>query len=130
MIMYKLLIAVRDKEELSGVRWLISKYSFHVERIDTASHVGDVIDHLVDRDKEELSGVKWLISKYSFPVEKIETASHVGEVIDQLENINPDILCIELDMISEDKWSMLKRHIEKYAKQVIAITAESTFERA
>src|SRR5699024_12276284 len=25
---------------------------------------------------------------------------------------------------------MLKRHIEKYAKQVIAITAESTFERA
>src|SRR5699024_9861068 len=30
----------------------------------------------------------------------------------------------------EDKWSMLKRHIEKYAKQVIAITAESTFERA
>lgn len=85
---------------------------------------------IADRDKEELSGVKWLISKYSFPVEKIETASHVGEVIDQLENINPDILCIELDMISEDKWSMLKRHIEKYAKQVIAITAESTFERA
>lgn len=85
---------------------------------------------IADRDREELLGIKWLISKYSFPIKILKTASHIAEVIDELENESPDILCIELDMISDDKWEMTKSHIGKYAKQVIAITAESTFERA
>ncbi len=85
---------------------------------------------IADRDKEELLGIKWLISKYSFPITTIKMADQIGEVIDELENELPDILCIELDMIPEEKWEMVKTHIHLYAKQVIAITAESTFERA
>ncbi|MDY0406316.1 helix-turn-helix domain-containing protein [Virgibacillus sp. 179-BFC.A HS] len=85
---------------------------------------------IADRDKQELLGIKWLISKYSFPITTIKLADQIGEVIDELENELPDILCIELDMIPEDKWEMVKSHIQLYARQVVAITAESTFERA
>src|SRR5699024_980549 len=83
-----------------------------------------------DRDKQELLGIQWLISKYSFPITTIKLADQIGKVIDELENEIPDILCIELDMIPDEKWEMVKYHIHLYAKQVIAITAEATFERA
>lgn len=83
-----------------------------------------------DRDKQELLGIQWLISKYSFPITTIKLADQIGKVIDELENEIPDILCIELDMIPDEKWEMVKSHIHLYAKQVIAITAEATFERA
>lgn len=83
-----------------------------------------------DRDKQELLGIEWLISKYSFPISTIKLADQVAELVDELENAHPDILCFELDMIPEDKWEMLKSFINQYAGQVIAITAEATFERA
>lgn len=83
-----------------------------------------------DRDRQELHGIQWLISKYSFPIATIKLADQVAEVIDELENERPDILCVELDMIPEDKWEMVKSFIDQYARQVIAITAEATFERA
>jgi YesN/AraC family two-component response regulator len=83
-----------------------------------------------DRDRQELSGIEWLISKYSFPVSTIMLADQVAVLIDELENEQPDILCFELDMIQEDKWEMVKSFINQHAGQVIAITAEATFERA
>lgn len=83
-----------------------------------------------DRDKQELLGIEWLISKYSFPISTIKLANQVAELVNELENTHPDILCFELDMIPEDKWEMVKSFINQYAGQVIAITAEATFERA
>lgn len=83
-----------------------------------------------DRDKQELHGIEWLISKYSFPISTITLAGQVAEVVDELENECPDILCFELDMIPDDKWEMVKSFINQHAGQVIAITAEATFERA
>ena len=85
---------------------------------------------IADRDKQELLGIQWLISKYSFPITSIKLAEQVAEVINELENEIPDILCIELDMVPEDRWGMVKTYINQYSGQVIAITAESTFERA
>lgn len=83
-----------------------------------------------DRDKQELLGIEWLISKYSFPISTIKLAGQVAEVVDELENERPDILCFELDMIPVDKWEMVKSFINQHAGQVIAITAEATYERA
>ncbi|MFD1065990.1 helix-turn-helix domain-containing protein [Oceanobacillus locisalsi] len=85
---------------------------------------------LADRDKEELHGINWLLSKYSFPITNIHLTNHVTDMLAMLENELPDILCIELDMVSEDKWEMVKSFIHQYSGQVIAITAEATFERA
>lgn len=82
-----------------------------------------------DRDKQELLGIEWLISKYSFPISSIKLAGQVAELVDELENEHPDILCFELDMIPTDQWEMVKSFINQYAGQVIAITAEATFER-
>ncbi|MFP3490573.1 AraC family transcriptional regulator, partial [Staphylococcus sp. SIMBA_130] len=63
---------------------------------------------IADRDKQELLGIQWLISKYSFPITSIKLAEQVAEVINELENEIPDILCIELDMVPEDRWEMVK----------------------
>lgn len=85
---------------------------------------------IADRDKEELQGIHWLLSKYSFPINKTRLANQLTDVLTTLENELPDILCIELDMIQEDSWEMVKSFIHRYSGQVIAITAEATFERA
>lgn len=85
---------------------------------------------IFDRDQQEIVGINWLISKYAFPISKIKTGSQISTIVEKLEKEPPDILCIELDMIPEDKWEMVKPYIQDYARQVIAITAEATFERA
>ncbi|WP_168380747.1 AraC family transcriptional regulator [Virgibacillus sp. SK37] len=71
-----------------------------------------------------------MVSKYSFPITKIRLANQITDVIASLEDETPDILCIELDMVTEDRWEMVKSFIHRYSGQVIAITAEATFERA
>ncbi|WP_068675461.1 response regulator transcription factor [Oceanobacillus sp. Castelsardo] len=83
-----------------------------------------------DRDRDELQGVHWLLSKYSFPIERVRLKERISDVLTTLENELPDILIIELDMIPENKWEVVKSFIHRYSKQVIAITAEATFERA
>ncbi len=85
---------------------------------------------LADRDKEELQGIRWLLSKYSFPITNISLTDQITDVLTNLENELPDILCVELDMIPENKWEVVKTFIYRYSGQVIAITAEATFERA
>ncbi|MGA9290669.1 MAG: helix-turn-helix domain-containing protein, partial [Anaerobacillus sp.] len=85
---------------------------------------------IADRDTQELVGLEWLISKYSFPLSHSMTASQFVEVIGVMEKELPDVLCIELDMIPEDKWEMFKTYRDRYVGEVLAITAEPTFERA
>ncbi|UOR10829.1 helix-turn-helix domain-containing protein [Halobacillus amylolyticus] len=85
---------------------------------------------IADRDRQELVGLEWLITKYSFPISHSRLADQLVEVFDVLENELPDVLCIELDMVPEGKWEMVKTFISRYAVEVIAVTAEPTFERA
>ncbi|MFD1020226.1 helix-turn-helix domain-containing protein [Thalassobacillus hwangdonensis] len=85
---------------------------------------------VADRDSQELNGILWLISNYAFPIATQHKAKHTIEFMDVLENKRPRIICLELDMIPKDKWEMVKQHIKNYADQVIAMTAEATFERA
>ncbi len=83
-----------------------------------------------DRDSQELSGLEWLISKYSFPISLFITANHLTEVMTMLERELPDVFFIELDMIPRGKWGLMRTFINRYAGEVIAMTAEPTFERA
>ena len=83
-----------------------------------------------DRDSQELIGLKWLISKYSFPISSVETVNQLTEVMKVLEKELPDILFIELDMVPRDKWNLMKTFIDRYTTEVIAVTAEPTFEKA
>ncbi|WP_226657602.1 helix-turn-helix domain-containing protein [Guptibacillus hwajinpoensis] len=83
-----------------------------------------------DRDSKELLGLKWLISKYSFPISLVKTVNQLTEVMMVLEKELPEILFIELDMIPREKWNLMKTFIDRYTMEVIAVTAEPTFERA
>ncbi|WP_377890927.1 helix-turn-helix domain-containing protein [Alkalihalobacillus sp. R86527] len=85
---------------------------------------------IVDRDKQELAGLEWLISKYSFPILSVGLADQLSEMFGILENELPDLLCLELDIIPDEKWPMVKKFIDRYVGEVIAVTAEPTFEKA
>lgn len=85
---------------------------------------------IFDRDQQEMLGIKWLISKYAFPISEIQTDTQLAAVIEILENNAPHILCLELDMIPEDKWELIYAYLSVYRGKVIAMTAEATFERA
>ncbi|GGC83290.1 hypothetical protein GCM10007216_12370 [Thalassobacillus devorans] len=85
---------------------------------------------IADRDRQELSGIEWLLSKYSFPISDIKQSNDLAETLNILENEQPDLLCMELDMIPEGKWEMVKAFINRHSGLTIAITIEPTFERA
>ncbi|PLR78780.1 AraC family transcriptional regulator [Bacillus sp. V3-13] len=83
-----------------------------------------------DRDQNERTGIGWLLSSYSIPFDHVLTAGSVSEVFDIIEAELPDVICIELDMISKDSWDSFKELIKRYRTKVIVMTAEATFERA
>ncbi len=85
---------------------------------------------IVDRDKQELAGLEWLISKYSFPISDVMLVDQLSDMFGTLENNLPHILCLELDLIPDEKWSMVKKFIDRYVGEVVAVTAEPTFEKA
>ncbi|CAI9396069.1 MULTISPECIES: helix-turn-helix domain-containing protein [unclassified Bacillus (in: firmicutes)] len=85
---------------------------------------------IADRDRQEVNGIEWLVSKYSSPDFIMEKRNELAEVLAVLETDLPDILFIELDMIPDTHWKMVQSYINRYAKKVVTLTAETTFERA
>ncbi|WP_082235248.1 helix-turn-helix domain-containing protein [Halobacillus massiliensis] len=85
---------------------------------------------ITDRDQQEAAGLNWLVDKYTFPISKVLQISTLAKFLDELENERPDILCLELDMIPDEKWEMVKSFVDRTVHEVIAVTAEPTFERA
>ncbi|SDI90151.1 response regulator transcription factor [Natribacillus halophilus] len=84
---------------------------------------------IADRDKEEIQGIQWFLAKYSMPITTIRTAESLSDLVDELENSPPDMVCMELEMMARDKWEVIKSYLPP-SSQVMAMTAEPTFERA
>ncbi|MFG6114739.1 helix-turn-helix domain-containing protein [Halobacillus sp. MO56] len=51
--MYQLLLADRDSQELAGIEWLLSKYSFPVSTIKRAGQFAEILDSL-ENDRPDL----------------------------------------------------------------------------
>lgn len=85
---------------------------------------------IADRDYNERIGIQWLVSSYSLPFDKVLLCDGIDDVIKQMENELPDVLFIELDMIPKEHWRAFCNCIHHYGQQVIATSAESTFDRA
>ncbi|MCP3027786.1 helix-turn-helix domain-containing protein [Halobacillus sp. A5] len=85
---------------------------------------------IAERDKNESIAIEWLISTYSIPIHEVFIAHTVKETMTLLEKERPDLLYLELDMISNENWSLVTRNVKKNAPKTIAVTAEATFERA
>lgn len=85
---------------------------------------------IFDRDQQEVQGMQWLISKYTFPIQAIHTETEIPQLIKLLENDAVQIICLELDMIPEAKWEIIKSYLLSFKGKIITVTAEATFERA
>ena len=85
---------------------------------------------IADRDLNEREGLKWLLKTSSIPVTKIFLASNYQEFVVLFEQENPDIVLIELDMITKEEWSTFRELMQIYDPILLLTTAEGTFEKA
>ncbi|MGG3564302.1 helix-turn-helix domain-containing protein [Neobacillus rhizosphaerae] len=85
---------------------------------------------IADRDLNEREGLKWLLKTSSIPVTDITLASDFQEFILIFEKECPDIVLIELDMISKEEWSTFRELMQIYDPILLLTSAEATFERA
>ena len=85
---------------------------------------------IADRDLNEREGLKWLLKTSSIPVTNIFLASNYQEFVLWFERETPDVVLIELDMISREEWSSFRELMEIYDPILLLTSAEATFEKA
>jgi two-component system, response regulator YesN len=85
---------------------------------------------IADRDLNEREGLKWLLKSSSIPVSTITLASNYQDFIVTFEKESPDIILLELDMVSSDNWSSFRELMQIYQPILLLTSAEATFEKA
>lgn len=85
---------------------------------------------IADRDPNERTGISWFVSSYSIPFDKVILTGTLSEVFDTIEVEQPDVICMELDMIPSHSWDKFVALIRRYKPMIIVMTVEATFERA
>jgi two-component system, response regulator YesN len=85
---------------------------------------------IADRDLNEREGLKWLLKSSSIPVTSILLASNYQEFVVIFEKESPNIILLELDMISREDWSSFSDLIQIYQPILLLTSAEATFEKA
>ncbi|MFL6558053.1 MAG: response regulator transcription factor, partial [Bacillus sp. (in: firmicutes)] len=85
---------------------------------------------IADRDLNEREGLKWLLKTSSIPVTNILLASNYQEFVVLFEQEKPDVVLIELDMITKENWSTFRDLMQIYDPILLLTSAEGTFEKA
>ncbi|SMQ76918.1 two component transcriptional regulator, AraC family [Bacillus sp. OV166] len=85
---------------------------------------------IADRDLNEREGLKWLLKTSSIPVTNILLASNYQEFVVRFEQERPDVVLIELDMISKEDWTTFRDLMQIYDPVLLLTSAEGTFEKA
>ncbi|WHY88438.1 helix-turn-helix domain-containing protein [Neobacillus novalis] len=85
---------------------------------------------IADRDLNEREGLKWLLKTSSIPVTNIFLATDYQEFIVLFEKETPDVVLMELDMISKEEWSTFRELMQIYTPVLLLTSAEATFEKA
>lgn len=85
---------------------------------------------IADRDLNEREGLKWLLKSSSIPVTTILLASNFQDFIVTFEKETPDIILLELDMVSRENGSTLRELMQIYQPILLLTSAEATFEKA
>lgn len=85
---------------------------------------------IADRDLNEREGLKWLLKSSSIPVTSILLSSDFQEFIVTFEKETPDIILLELDMVSRENWSSFRELMQIYQPILLLTSAEATFEKA
>nr|WP_239565184.1 helix-turn-helix domain-containing protein [Brevibacillus fulvus] len=85
---------------------------------------------IADRDPYERTGLNWLIHSYGLPFDRVLLAESAMALIEHIETSQPEIICMELDMVPKELWERTKAVLRQYRPVVLVMTAEATFERA
>src|SRR3954452_4503749 len=85
---------------------------------------------IADRDLNEREGLKWLLKTSSIPVTNILLAANYQEFAVWFEEEMPDVVLMELDMITKEEWSTFRELMQIYNPVLLLTTAEGTFEKA
>lgn len=85
---------------------------------------------IADRDLNEREGLKWLLKTSSIPVTNIFLAANYQEFVVCFEKSIPDVVLMELDMISRAEWSSFRELMQIYDPILLLTSAEATFEMA
>jgi two-component system response regulator YesN len=85
---------------------------------------------IADRDLNEREGLKWLLKTSSIPVTNIFLAANYQEFVVVFERETPNVVLMELDMISREEWSTFRELMQIYEPILLLTSAEATFEKA
>jgi two-component system, response regulator YesN len=85
---------------------------------------------IADRDLNEREGLKWLLKSSSIPVNAVYLSSNYHDFVTLFEQETPDVVLIELDMISQSEWSSFRELMKIYQPALLVTSAEATFEKA
>ena len=85
---------------------------------------------IADRDLNEREGLKWLLKSSAILVENIFLAGNYQEFVVLFERESPDVVLLELDMVSRDDWSSFRDLMQIYSPVLLLTSAEATFEKA
>ncbi|MBM7095281.1 response regulator transcription factor [Bacillus sp. H-16] len=83
---------------------------------------------IADRDHAECQGLKWFAERSSQNMKTITPAHSCGELLAALDGTTPDVLILELDLLSDPRAKSRIMGLRETA--IIATTAEPTFEKA
>lgn len=81
---------------------------------------------IVERDLEEIEGIKWFLKTYIAGDLEIKTATNCVELPTQLAQFQPQLLLIELELVTAETEKLLKQQ----ACPIIGLTAEPIFQQA
>jgi two-component system response regulator YesN len=85
---------------------------------------------IADRDQTERTGMAWFIKSYQIRFEQIDQATSIEDVIQYVERYTPSVVCIELEMIPQERLTEVVHLFQRYVRTVICLTTEAVFERA
>lgn len=85
---------------------------------------------IADRDLNEREGLKWLLKGSPIPVTNIFLAGDYQEFVVIFEKELPDVVLMELDMISREDWPAFRELMQIYDPILMLTSAEATFEKA
>ncbi|WP_176222226.1 helix-turn-helix domain-containing protein [Tuberibacillus sp. Marseille-P3662] len=85
---------------------------------------------LADRDHTERMGIRWFIQSNRIPFESIGEAGNIDDTLSYIESYQPDVVCLELEMIPSNRMTDIVLTIRQYVPTVICLTVEAVFERA
>lgn len=85
---------------------------------------------IADRDQTERTGIRWFIQSNRISFESIGETANIDDTIGYIERHQPDVVCLELEMIPSNRMTEMVLAIRRYVGTVICLTAEAIFERA